>query len=356
MTCMSLPVIALAAAILALPAAGLTQSTVTQPLANPPSAIQAAGSSPVQHSPAALPGKGAAQHDFLYAGEWDTRKPMQSMFIVRGGRIVWQYSIPLHPASHVTQEFDDATRLKNGDILFSRLTGAGEVRPDKTLAWNYDAPPGAEVHSIQSIGKHRVLIMRNGTPAEAMIIDTKSGKILHEIPISTSIAKTHSQFRHIRMTRAGTILVPHLSEGKVVEYDMSGKAVWSVEAKNPWQAVRLRNGNTLISGDYANYVREVNPKGETVWEFTQADVPDITLFSTQTAQRLANGNTVISNWSASDKNAAEWPGTVQILEVTPAKKVVWALRSWEDPLDLGPATSIQLLDQPGSPESLAAQR
>jgi len=35
-----------------------------------------------------------------------------------------------------------------------------------------------------------------------------------------------------------------------------------------------------------------------------------------------------------------------VLEVTPEKKVVWALRSWEDPEDLGTATAIQLLDQP----------
>ena len=45
---------------------------------------------------AVLPGNGPAQHPFLYAGEWDTRKPQQqSMFIVREGKVVWQYSMPL---------------------------------------------------------------------------------------------------------------------------------------------------------------------------------------------------------------------------------------------------------------------
>ena len=45
---------------------------------------------------AALPGKGPAQHPFLYAGEWDTRKPLeQSIFVVRGGKVTWQYSMPL---------------------------------------------------------------------------------------------------------------------------------------------------------------------------------------------------------------------------------------------------------------------
>jgi len=41
--------------------------------------------------------------------------------------------------------------------------------------------------------------------------------------------------------------------------------------------------------------------------------------------------------------------------VTPDKKVVWALSSWKDP-DLGPATSIQLLDEPGVVENLDLER
>ena len=301
--------------------------------------------------PPALPGKGATQHPFLYAGEWDTRKPQQqSIFLVREGKIVWQYSMPLKNEAGRTQEFDDATLLSNGNIIFSRMSGAGEVNPDKKLVWDYPAPEGTEVHSIQYVGKNRVLIMQNGNPAKAMIINTATGRTIKEIPIPTTVTGTHGQFRHIRMTRAGTLLVPHLGEGKVVEYDMDGNVLWSVQAKSPWHAVRLKNGNTLIAGDWSRYVREVNPKGETVWELTQADVPDFKLFNTQTAMRLANGNTVIANWCAGNKNTEEWAGTVQIFEVTPDKKVVWALSSWKDP-DLGPATSIQLLDEPGSVEN-----
>jgi len=312
-----------------------------------------AGNMPL--SPAVLPGKGLAQHPFLYAGEWDTRKPDQSMFLVRDGKVVWQYSIPLHLPDKRIQEFDDATLLSDGNIIFSRMSGAGMVSPDKKLVWDYPAPPGTEVHSIQSIGKDRVLIMRNGNPAQAMIFNTANNTVEKEIPIPTTIKGTHGQFRHIRMTPAGTILVGHMSEGKVVEYDQTGKEVWSVKAEHPWQALRLKNGNTLITGDSAKYVREVNPKGETVWELNQSDVPDIKLGNIQAANRLANGNTVICNWIAGDNNHAHWPGTVQIFEVNPAREVVWALSEWKDP-DLGPSTSIQLLDEPGTPEGMDQQR
>jgi len=50
------------------------------------------------------------------------------------------------------------------------------------------------------------------------------------------------------------------------------------------------------------------------------------------------------------KDPKQWPGSVQVLEVTPEKKVVWALRQWDQP-DLGPASSLQLLDEPGVPEN-----
>jgi hypothetical protein len=301
-------------------------------------------------TPAVLPGKGPAQHPFLYAGEWDTRKPQeQSIFIVREGKIVWQYSMPIKTASGGNQEFDDATLLSSGNVIFSRMSGAGMVSPDKKLLWDYPAPPRTEIHSCQSIGRGRVLIMRNGNPAQAMIINTGTGIVEKEIPIPTTTTGTHGQFRHIRMTKAGTLLVPHLGEGKVVEYDLEGKVLWSVPAKSPWHAVRLKNGNTLIAGDWSRYAREVNPKGETVWEFTQADAPGYKLGNIQTAHRLANGNTVMCCWIAGDNDTSHWPGTVQVLEVTPDKTIGWALSSWKDP-DLGPATHIQLLDEPDALE------
>src|ERR1700712_1677235 len=88
-----------------------------------------------------LPGKGLKQHSFLYAGEWDTRYPdAQKMSIVRNGKLVWQYTIPLHPSPGANQEFDDITMLPNGNIVFARMSGAGIVTPDKKLIWEFVCP------------------------------------------------------------------------------------------------------------------------------------------------------------------------------------------------------------------------
>ena len=93
---------------------------------------------------------------------------------------------------------------------------------------------------------------------------------------------------------------------------------------------------------------EVNKQGEVVWEFSQKDAPLYRFFILQEATRLANGNTLITNWCPNDlKDTKKWPGSVQVLEVTAEKKIVWALSEWGNP-DLGPATSIQVLDEPGA--------
>jgi hypothetical protein len=302
-----------------------------------------------------LPGNGLKQHDFLYAGEWDMRKPQaQSLFLVRNGKVVWQYSIPLRTATGGIQEFDDATLLSNGNIVYACMSGAGIITPQKNIIWQYICAPGTETHSCQPIGKDSVLMVLNGTVGKVLMFNTASNTLLKEIVIPTASISSHGQFRHVRMTKNKTIMVGLFAEKKVVEFDLNGREVWSVDAPSAWSAIRLHNGNTLISGDGQGYTREVNPKGETVWEFTRADAP-FTIGNTQTANRLANGNTVICNWIAGNNKTEEWAGTVQVFEVTHEKKIVWALSSWDKP-DLGPSTYVQLLDEPGNPDNGELQR
>jgi hypothetical protein len=304
-------------------------------------------------APTTLPGNGLSQHPFLYVGEWDTRNPEETIFLVKGGKVVWTYSIPDKNEKGELNEFDDIHLLSNGNVLFARKTGAGEVNPEKQIVWNYDCPPGGECHSAQPIGLTKVFLCENGTPAKAMIIDKKSGQVEMEHELATKPPvdqkSVHGQFRHARITRAGTYLIPHLNMGKVVEYDNDWHEIWSVDSPSCWAAVRLANGNTLISGNQHGYVREVNPKSETVWEINKDDLPGCPLYTVQEVNRLANGNTVISNWAGSIRKE-DWDKVVQVIEVTPEKRIVWALHQWKDP-DLGPSSCIQLLDEEGEEEN-----
>ena len=141
-----------------------------------------------------------------------------------------------------------------------------------------------------------------------------------------------------------------MDSAKVCEYNSDGKELWSFPAAGPWGANLLKNGNVLITDSRGT--REVTRRGDTVWSYAKAELPDYKLLNLQLAWRLPNGNTLINNW------ANQWSGQatkanppVQVLELTPDKQVVWALRSWTDP-DLGPATTIQILDEPDAPENV----
>jgi hypothetical protein len=311
----------------------------------------------ISYAPAILPGNGLAQHPFLYTGEWDHRKTNQTIFVVRGGKVVWTYAIPIKDADGTLEELGDATMLSNGNIVFCRKVGASEITPDKKIIWNMDAPKGTEIHSIQPIGLDHVLVTQNGDPAKLMLINIVSGKTEKELtlPVPQPVKSPHLQFRRVHQTAAGTYLAAHLNDNKVVEYDADGKEIWSFATRSPWSASRLKNGNTLITS-YHNNVLEVNKAGEVVWEFSQTNAPDYNFFIFQEASRLANGNTVICNWCPADlKDPKLWPGSVQVIEVSPDKKIVWALDEWKNP-DLGPASSIQLLDEPGIPENPGEQQ
>ncbi len=93
---------------------------------DPPATQPAAATQPLPTTraipmrPAVLPGNGLAQHSFLYTGEWDHRFAVQTIFVVRGGKVVWTYQIPIKDPSGTLEELGDARMLANGNILFCR--------------------------------------------------------------------------------------------------------------------------------------------------------------------------------------------------------------------------------------------
>jgi hypothetical protein len=286
------------------------------------------------------PGGGLTRHPMLYAGEG-----YNNLLLVNDGKVIWNYF------TGAKGEVDDVWMLSNGNVLFARQWQVEEVTPKKEIVWHYDVPAGSEVHSCQPIGLDRVLIVQNGLPPKLIVLNKRTGKVEveHELPAAslTDPKTVHPQFRRIRVTARGTYLVPFLKLDKVVEYDKQFREIWSCPISTPWAAARLHNGNTLVTDERDKLVRELDSKCGTVWEFSEKDLPvDVVFHNTQSAERLANGNTVIFISTGGTKHE-ERPGIIQAVEVTPDKKLVWVLQDWKN---LGPATTAQFLDQPGVPE------
>jgi hypothetical protein len=287
-------------------------------------------------APAVLPGKGLQQFDFFYAGEAKAR----NMYIIRNGKITWSYIDTTGKG-----EISDAILMKNGNIIFAHQFGVTLIDRDKKVLWHYDAPEGFETHTAQLIGKDHVVFVQNGQPAKVLVMNIRTNTVeaAFTIPFKSG---THGQIRHARLTEAGTLLIAHMDLGKVCEYDINGKELLSIEVPSVWSAVPLKNGNILVASNQ-RFVKEITRTGAVVWEYQLDSIPDYTVTSPQLATRLPNGNTLINNWFN------QWSGKldtnnlpVQAIEVTPDKKIVWALRSWVAPVNLGPSTTIQLLNDP----------
>ena len=100
-------------------------------------------SAPYPDPPATLPGKGLAQHDFLYSGEFDTRNTNQTMFLVKGGKVVWTYQIPIKDRNNNLSEYSDMHRCSNGDIVFAMKTGWRKIDKDGKTLFNYECRASA---------------------------------------------------------------------------------------------------------------------------------------------------------------------------------------------------------------------
>lgn len=182
----------------------------------------------------------------------------------------------------------------------------------------------AEVNTCQPLPDGRVLLTEAGPKPRLLEID-RAGKILVDVPLQAQTKDTHLQSRMARKLKNGNYLVPQLLDKVVREYTPQGKIVWEAKTPNdlaeawPFTAIRLPDGHTLTTCTHANMVVEFDKDGKIVWQLTNGDLPEPLLADPCGAQRLPNGNTVITSYAAPN-------GKVKLLEVTPKKQVVWTHR------------------------------
>lgn len=240
------------------------------------------------------------------------------------GELVWEYPVP-HP--------QDVWMLPNGNILTTYYQGVREVTREKQIVWEYRTEKPNEIPNCQPLPDGNVMI---GIVGECRIIEVNhKGEIVHEVPLSTTEKTPHAQFRMCRKTAEGTYLVPFTAEGAVREYDAAGTVLREFPKRPmPVCALRLENGNTLISADRA--ITEYDRTDRVVWELRQTDIPDIEIGVFAGIHRLDNGDTVICNWNTKDTDGR---AGAHIFTVTDDKRVAWQVT---DPR-LGQVAQCQLL-------------
>jgi outer membrane protein assembly factor BamB len=229
---------------------------------------------------------------------------------------------------------EDSWLLPDGRVLGSYSGGVREIDPATgKVTWEYKAGPGVEVHSCQPVEGDRVLICECGS--KRLFEINRDLSVPWEIKLESN-QPAHKQFRLARKTAAGTYLVAYGSDAVVRELDREGKVVKTfVLPPRPNGGVngawRLADGHTLATGGYGAEAYEFDEKGKIVWTLKGADLPSgFVIHYLGTAQRLANGDTVFSNFQ----------GEPVVFEVDRDKRVVWQYQNSK----IGPVSAATVVD------------
>jgi hypothetical protein len=230
-------------------------------------------------------------------------------------RILWTYPRStrdgwLLPNGHLLLVITKCPDYPNGGVV--------EIGRQGKTYFEYKGTQ-SEVDTAQALPHDHFLVTESGPKPRLMEMD-RTGKVLVEFPLQCQTQDFHMQTRMARKLHNGHYLVPHLIDQAVREYAPDGKVVWEVKTPHwPFTAIRLDNGHTLIDCTRGNLVIEVDQAGKTVWQLTNDDLPGAPIKDACGAQRLANGDTVITSYGSGGADE------IKLFEVTPDKKIVWSL-------------------------------
>ncbi len=251
------------------------------------------------------------RHSFFIAG------PQFTGIIGEQGEEIWSAGKPGARDGYV---------LPDGDIL---ICWADEVRgydKNKNVVFTYSrSAPDMELGTAVRLENGNTLITESGKNPRLLEVD-RDGMVKVSVPLQPETDNAHMQTRMARKLPNGNYLVPHLLAFAVKEYSPDANVVnvfrtdtpefGGRESENwPFTAIRLANGNTLVSLTHGNKVVEFNKAGKVVWNVTNQDLKEPLFVDPCGIQRLPNGNTLIASYGAQKG--------VRIFEITKKKEIVW---------------------------------
>jgi len=273
----------------------------------------------------------AIHHSFLVLGG-------KTAIIGEDGQAPWEY----HGGSR------DGFVLPNGNLLIAFADRVEEVTRGKQIIFSYiRSKDNGEIGTTQRLYNGNTLVTELGSRPRLLEVSPQ-GNIVLDVPLQPETDNVHMQTRMARQLKNGNFLVPHLLAFALKEYSPEGRVVRVLKtdldelggrpAENwPFTAIRLDNGNTLVSLTHGNKVVEFNPQGEAVWKVDNSHVGG-QFKDPCGSQRLANGNTVVGSHGVSKG--------VSMIEVTPEHNIVWTS---DHPLASG-VHHFQILTTNGKPE------
>jgi hypothetical protein len=148
--------------------------------------------------------------------------------------------------------------------------------------------------------------------------------------------------RLIRQTEQGTLLMS--CNDRIREGSLDGRYVREYPVDgfyHAWKALRLRDGNMIVSAGYGAFVVELDPEGKVIRKFGGKDqVPEtVRPFFYAMLQLLPSGNVVLANWQGHGPGFGA--SGVQLLEFDRGGRMVW---SWSKPDLISSLQGVLVLD------------
>lgn len=221
----------------------------------------------------------------------------------------------------------DGYVLPGGNVLVSQGNRAREITRGGDEVWAYAmSPENKELGTVVRLDSGNTLVVERGGKPRLLEI-APDGTVAVTVPLQPETDNAHMQTRMARKLSNGNYLVPHLLAFAVKEYAPDGRIVKTFRTDLeifggrkaetwPFTAIRLDNGNTLVTLTHGNRVVEFDAEGNIAWQLDNAKAGG-RLADPCGAQRLANGNTVICSYGQRD------PAKPRIFEVTREGEVVW---------------------------------
>ncbi|MFT7543030.1 MAG: hypothetical protein ACI9K5_004013, partial [Gammaproteobacteria bacterium] len=269
----------------------------------------------------------STSQDSATLGRQESATGIRHSFVISGPR-----TVAVGETNEITWDLEGssrfAVRLAGGNFLVVYGQHAVELTAAKEEVWRYEvSAPNTELMGGERLPNGMTLLTEMG-PRPRLVEVNGEGQIAHEIPIEPETDNVHMQSRMSTKLKGGTYLVAHRLMPFAKEYDREGKVLMTMrtdgaalggsEARNgTFSALRLSNGNTLITCTTGNKVVELDPSGKPIWVVTSAEVGGI-INDVCGLQRLKNGNVVVSCYGNQGSD------DIKMFEITRDKQVVWS--------------------------------
>jgi hypothetical protein len=170
----------------------------------------------------------------------------------RKGEVVWKKAVEGPLA---------AQRLPNGNTFIATRTELLEVDRTGRAVFTYSRPGGESFMKAQKLPNGDIACVTQLGVARFVRLD-RTGKELKSFGVQVSTSGGR-----VDVLPNGHVLIPEMTNNRVVEYDAEGKMVREAAVAQPIAAVSLPNGHWLVTSMNQRRAVELDRRGKEVWQY-----------------------------------------------------------------------------------------